>query len=168
MLRSSFLSPPEFSARSRAQPAISMTLQLRRLGLQANLGKRASSCRVLAVKRSHSTTPTRLTLSSVAGPTVPPLLQETLPVYFSSQILPSYSDRPALISKHEKPRAHGGPLVQTDHWSKNLSWNFEEMDKAVAALARGLVKMGVREGDRVGVILGNNRCDELAHQKRLV
>ncbi|KDQ20227.1 hypothetical protein BOTBODRAFT_101410 [Botryobasidium botryosum FD-172 SS1] len=123
---------------------------------RANLEKRACSSAVLPVKRSYSTTPARLTLSSVAGPITPPLLQETLPVYFSSQILPSYNDRPALISKHEKPRAHGGPLVQTDHQSKNLSWNFEEMDKAVAALARGLVKMGVRQGDRVGVILGNN------------
>ena len=40
----------------------------------------------------------------------------------------------------------------------HLAWTFAEMDEHVMALARGLIAMGVTKGDRVGVIMGNNRC----------
>lgn len=39
----------------------------------------------------------------------------------------------------------------------HLAWDFEEFDRHVKAMARGLLSMGVNKGDRVGVIMGNNR-----------
>lgn len=39
----------------------------------------------------------------------------------------------------------------------HLAWDFDEFDKHIRALARGLVAMGVRKGDRVAVLMGNNR-----------
>lgn len=39
-----------------------------------------------------------------------------------------------------------------------LAWDYEEFDRNVMALARGLVGLGVKKGDRVGVVMGNNRC----------
>ena len=39
-----------------------------------------------------------------------------------------------------------------------MRWNFGEFDRHIGALARGLVGLGVKKGDRVGVIMGNNRC----------
>ncbi|KAF8634847.1 hypothetical protein AX17_004095 [Amanita inopinata Kibby_2008] len=40
--------------------------------------------------------------------------------------------------------------------TRHLAWDFEEFERHIAALARGLVSMGVQKGDRVGVIMGNN------------
>lgn len=105
--------------------------------------------------QSHAT-PARLTLSSVEGPLNPPLATDTLYGYFEDKILRLHADRPALVCRSEKPRAHGGHHIQSlgvDH----LAWNFGELDVQVRALARGLVGLGVKKGDRVGVIMGNNR-----------
>ncbi|KAG6865443.1 hypothetical protein C0991_002519 [Blastosporella zonata] len=38
----------------------------------------------------------------------------------------------------------------------HLAWDFAEFDRHINALARGLLGMGVRKGDRVGVVMGNN------------
>lgn len=43
----------------------------------------------------------------------------------------------------------------------HLAWDFGEFDSHIRALARGLLSMGVRKGDRVGVIMGNNRRVDL-------
>ncbi|KAK2461010.1 hypothetical protein APHAL10511_006951 [Amanita phalloides] len=98
----------------------------------------------------------RLTLSAVQGPINPPLDLRTLPEYFHSAILESNAERPALICRAEKPRGHGGPPSRNMGVGRHLAWDFDELDRHIASLARGLVRMGVKKGDRVGVIMGNN------------
>lgn len=101
-----------------------------------------------------------LTKSSVEGPLEPPLSTKTLPQYFETEILDRYHARPALICRQEAARAHGGPPTQNlGRQSIYLAWSFEEFDWHINALARGLLSMGVQTGDRVGVIMGNNRYE---------
>ncbi|KZP14919.1 acetyl-CoA synthetase-like protein [Athelia psychrophila] len=97
-----------------------------------------------------------LTLSSVEGPTQPPLVTSTLSEYFASEILAKHAARPALICRSEAPRAHGGPPSKNLGVTKHLAWDFEEFDHHVKAMARGMIAMGVKKGERVGVIMGNN------------
>lgn len=100
-----------------------------------------------------------LTKSAVQGPLEPPLSFKTLPDYFSSEILSKHGERPALICREELPRAHGGPASRNlGVPGTHLAWDFVEFDRHINALARGLLAMGVQKGDRVGVIMGNNRC----------
>lgn len=98
----------------------------------------------------------RITLSAVEGARHPPLDNRTLPEYFSSEILSRQPDRPALMCLQERPRAHGGPLPSKGV-EGHLVWDFHEFDNHINALARGLVGLGVKKGDRVGVIMGNTR-----------
>ena len=102
-----------------------------------------------------------LTMSSVSGPLEPPLSTKTLPEFFSEEILQKHSGRRALISRKEVPRDHGGPPSYNLGVSTHLAWDFAEFDRHINALARGLLGMGVQKGDRVGVIMGNTRCDYL-------
>ncbi|PPQ68924.1 hypothetical protein CVT24_007668 [Panaeolus cyanescens] len=97
-----------------------------------------------------------LTKSSVQGPLDPPLSHKTLPHYFTDDILAKHSSRPALICRKEDPRAHGGPLSPNLGISTHLAWDYEEFNRHIMAVARGLLGMGVQKGDRVGVIMGNN------------
>ncbi|EMD34787.1 hypothetical protein CERSUDRAFT_116973 [Gelatoporia subvermispora B] len=97
-----------------------------------------------------------LSLSSVAGPLEPPLVYDTLPAYFNNSILAKHADRPALICRGERPRAHGGPLSRNMGRAQPLAWDFAEFDRHIGALARGLLGLGVRPGDRIGVVMGNN------------
>lgn len=99
-----------------------------------------------------------LTLSSVEGPKEPPLESRTLSVYFRDEILAKHADRPALVCKQEQPRAHGGPLSPNMGVRTHLAWDFHEFDRHIQGLARGLVSLGVQRGDRVAVLMGNNRC----------
>ena len=62
-----------------------------------------------------------------------------------------------MICRKEKPRSHGGPLPRSLGSPSRLAWDFEEFDRHINALARGLLGMGVKKGDRVGVIMGNTR-----------
>ncbi|KAH8993632.1 acetyl-CoA synthetase-like protein [Lactarius hatsudake] len=97
----------------------------------------------------------RITLSAVEGARHPPLDNRTLPEYFSSEILSRRPERPALICLQERPRAHGGPLPSSKGGEGHLAWDFNEFDNHINALARGLIGLGVKKGDRVGVIMGN-------------
>ncbi|KDR72597.1 hypothetical protein GALMADRAFT_252749 [Galerina marginata CBS 339.88] len=111
-----------------------------------------SSTRILAGSKGNHF----LTKAAVQGPLEPPLSQKTLPEYFNTVILEEYSTRPALICRQEAPRAHGGPTSRNLGSTTHLAWDFEEFDRHIGALARGLLGMGVQKGDRVGVIMGNN------------
>jgi hypothetical protein len=98
-----------------------------------------------------------ITLSAVEGARDPPLDNRTLPEYFTKEVLSKIPERPALICRQERPRAHGGPLPRNVGVERHLAWDFSEFDGHIGALARGLVGLGVKQGDRVGVVMGNNR-----------
>ncbi|KAJ7637134.1 hypothetical protein FB45DRAFT_789374 [Roridomyces roridus] len=97
-----------------------------------------------------------LTLSAVQGPLEPPLVTSTLSEYFRTEILQKHAGRPALVCRTESPTAHGGPAPRTLGTGSHLAWDYEEFDRHINALSRGLLRMGVRKGDRVGVLMGNN------------
>lgn len=99
-----------------------------------------------------------LTLSEVAGPVHPPLVEKTLPAYFRDDVLRVHGARSALIVRKETPRPFGGPRGHNLGDAPHLAWDFGEFDRHIQALARGLLGIGVKKGDRVGVIMGNNRC----------
>ncbi|KAJ3729716.1 hypothetical protein C8R42DRAFT_174023 [Lentinula raphanica] len=95
-------------------------------------------------------------LSIVQGLSHPALEHRTLPAYFVEEILHKHSTRPALICPSEKPRAHGGPASRNLGTTSHLAWDFDEFERHIDAVSRGLVSMGVQKGDRIGVIMGNN------------
>ncbi|KAH9926743.1 uncharacterized protein B0H18DRAFT_1005361, partial [Fomitopsis serialis] len=97
-----------------------------------------------------------ITLSAAEGPTHPPLVQQTFPEYFATEVLAKHASRPALISRSERPHPHGGPSLHNMLVESHLAWDFEQFDAHIQALARGLLDMGVQKGDRVGVVMGNN------------
>lgn len=97
-----------------------------------------------------------LTSSSVQGPTERSLDLRTLTGFFREHILGKHAHRPALICRQERPRAHGGPPSRNLSVTSHLAWDFDEFDRHIRALARGLVAIGVRKGDRVAVLMGNN------------
>ena len=97
-----------------------------------------------------------MTLSAVQGSDHPPLDSRTLYEYFKSTNTLRL-ERPALICPFELPRPHGGPLTSNMGVSTHLSWSYSELDHHIQALARGLVSLGVKRGDRIGVVMGNTR-----------
>jgi hypothetical protein len=99
----------------------------------------------------------QITISAVEGARDPPLDNRTLPGYFTTEVLSQRPERSALICPQERPRPHGGPLVRNMGVERHLAWDFSEFDSHIGALARGLVGLGVRKGDRVGVVMGNTR-----------
>lgn len=102
----------------------------------------------LAARQFQSRNASRL--SVVQGPSYPPLENKTLPDFFAQHILQKYNTRAALICPSEKPRAHGGPPSknQTSH---ALAWDFEDFNRAIDAVARGLVLLGVQKGKDDGI-----------------
>jgi hypothetical protein len=108
--------------------------------------------------RRRTTGHCSLTSSSVQGPTERSLDLRTLTGFFREEVIGKHAHRPALICRQERPRAHGGPPSRNLSVNSHLAWDFDEFDKHIRALARGLVAMGVRKGDRVAVLMGNNRC----------
>ncbi len=129
----------------------------------STLLSRATLRRQLSTTASSS----RLTLSAVEGPLEPPLVSKTLPAYFRDDILRVHGARPALIARQEQARPHGGPGSRNLGDAAHLAWDFGEFDRHIQALARGLLDLGVKKGDRVGVIMGNNRCVAVSGGTRL-
>ncbi|KAF2725371.1 acetyl-CoA synthetase-like protein [Polychaeton citri CBS 116435] len=82
---------------------------------------------------------TLLTASHAQGPTSPPLIEETIPDHFAS-----------IVSQHaSRPAVHV--------YDRRLTLTYGQLDSASNALARGFQdRLGVRKGDRVSVMLGNN------------
>lgn len=103
------------------------------------------------------TLPRPLTLSVVQGALHPPLLTNTLSGFFTNHILANHALRPALICRKERPNIHGGPSPRNLGAGTHLAWDFQEFDRHIGALTRGLLAIGVKKGDRVAVIMGNNR-----------
>ncbi|KAJ6021992.1 hypothetical protein N7540_007496 [Penicillium herquei] len=79
-----------------------------------------------------------LTQSYARGPSQPPLIESTVGDHFS-QIVAQHGDRTAVISKHQNDRI-----------------TYSSLDIRSNALARGFESVGVKKGDRVGVMLGNS------------
>lgn len=67
----------------------------------------------------------------------------------------TYPDSPALVSRHEAPDIHSFSYEGGKNEGDCLRWSYAEMADQVDALARGLLKMGLSKGDRVGAYLGN-------------
>ena len=126
-----------------------------RIGTRSAL-RRLSTASLSGSSQSRSHPP--LTRSEVAGPTHTPLVEKTLPAYFRDDVLRVHGSRPALIARKEQPQPFGGPRGRNLGDAAHLAWDFGEFDRHIQALARGLLSMGVKKGDRVGVIMGNNRC----------
>ena len=139
----------------RISPWSSLPTMLRNRNTLRSLASRSSSRKNYVNKFNGSRL---LTTSYVEGPLEPPLSTKTLPQFFNTEILEPHSNRPALIARQERPRAHGGPASRNLGVTSHLAWDFAEFDRHIGALARGLLGMGVQKGDRVGVIMGNNRC----------
>lgn len=115
---------------------------------------RLASTSISSGRRAH-TSSSSLTHSCVEGSSTPPLHHKTLPDYFDSVILPNHSDSLALITRHERASAWPGPSQQHD--SSSVHWTFDEFNTRIAAVAKGLLKLGIVKGDRVAVLMGNNR-----------
>ncbi|KAJ3928213.1 MAG: acetyl-CoA synthetase-like protein [Lentinula lateritia] len=111
---------------------------------------------LISNQRSHWGWRKASTLSVVQGPSHPPLETKTLSEYFTQEILQRHSTRPALICSSEKPRAHGGPSSRNLGKVSHLAWDFDEFERHIDAVSRGLLSMGVQKGDRIGIIMGNN------------
>ena len=131
---------------------------MHRAPLRVRLTLRRLSTYPASTSNSHPQGHGPLTLSEVVGPAHPPLVEKTLPSYFRDDVLRVHGSRPALISRKEGPRPFGGPRGRNLGDAPHLAWDFGEFDRHIQALARGLLSMGVKKGDRVGVIMGNNRC----------
>ena len=127
------------------------------LGTRSAL-RRLSTASLSGSSHSQSRSHPPLTRSEIAGPTHTPLVEKTLPAYFHDDVLRVHGSRPALIARKERPQPFGGPRGRNLGDAAHLAWNFGEFDRHIQALARGLLSMGVKKGDRVGVIMGNNRC----------
>ncbi|KAG2106105.1 acetyl-CoA synthetase-like protein [Suillus cothurnatus] len=124
----------------------------------AALGFRQSARSALKTGAStrRNTSYRSLTSSSVQGPTERSLDLRTLTCFFREEILRKHAHCPALICSQERPRAHGGPPSRNLSVNNHLAWDFDEFDKHIRALARGLVAMGVKKNDRIAVLMGNN------------
>ncbi|KAF8429194.1 acyl-CoA synthetase/AMP-acid ligase-like protein II [Tirmania nivea] len=106
-----------------------MVLPLRTVRLQAVLRLPGVLC---TLKRSL------LTHSYYKGPSEPPLLEQTVGSHLA-EIASQYGDSNAVISRHQRKRL-----------------TYDQLHEQSNTLARGLLKAGVKKGDRVAVSLGNN------------
>ncbi|AUZ76421.1 MULTISPECIES: AMP-binding protein [Aeromonas] len=77
-------------------------------------------------------------LSYRAGPCDQPLLHQTIGAYLQ-QIAGRFPDRPAVVVRHQQIR-----------------WNYREYLTQIDRLALGLLALGIRPGDRVGIWSPNN------------
>jgi fatty-acyl-CoA synthase len=78
------------------------------------------------------------TLSYAHGVSETPLIGETIGVHFDRTV-EQWDERPALISRQQ-----------------GINWNWRELGAKVDAFAAGLVAMGLRPGDRIGIWAPNN------------
>ncbi|KAI5817712.1 acyl-CoA synthetase/AMP-acid ligase-like protein II [Pyronema omphalodes] len=79
-----------------------------------------------------------LTMSRADGSKEPPLLRQTVSSHLTETVK-LHGDRTAVVSRHQKHRL-----------------TYRALDEESTILAQGLLRQGVRKGDRVAVSLGNN------------
>jgi long-chain acyl-CoA synthetase len=79
-------------------------------------------------------------LSIVHGPTEPALVDWTLPDLLDEQCRSRGSKQCLVV-----------PFSNTD-------WTFEDLRKRARKLAQGLLALGIKRGDRIGILAGN--CEE--------
>src|SRR5213592_1027481 len=77
-------------------------------------------------------------LSYVHGASGTPLIGDTIGVHFD-KIVERHGERDALISRHQQ-----------------LRWSYRELKERVDAFAAGLLALGLRPGERVGIWSPNN------------
>ncbi|KAL1837606.1 hypothetical protein VTK73DRAFT_4642 [Phialemonium thermophilum] len=102
----------------------------------------AAQTPVPPVQDGLSDAPTTQRLSVVYGPTDPPLVDLTLGELLDLQCL-----------------HHGAQECLVIPWT-GARWTYNELNHQSRLLARALLAMGVREGDRVGIMAGN--CEQYA------
>jgi fatty-acyl-CoA synthase len=85
-----------------------------------------------------ATNATRIGLSYVSGPSASPLLGQTIGECLDATVA-RWGDRPALISP-----------------AQAINWTWEAFDTHVRAFAAGLVALGLRPGERIGIWSQNN------------
>ncbi len=73
------------------------------------------------------------TLSQAAGPTAPPLIEETIDRNFRAAVA-AHGDGEALVVRHQ-----------------DIRWTYAELDARIDELARALVAKGFVTGDRIGI-----------------
>src|SRR5215472_11693980 len=76
--------------------------------------------------------------SYVHGASAVPLIGETIGVYFD-RIVERFPDRDALIVRHQ-----------------NIRWSYRDLRREVDAFAAGLVALGLKPGERIGIWSPNN------------
>ncbi|KAJ5619306.1 hypothetical protein N7510_003290 [Penicillium lagena] len=99
---------------------------------------RSGITRSTRIRAQHQIRRGLLTESYARGPSHPPLIESTVGEHFA-KIVAQCGDRTAVISKHQNDRV-----------------TYAALDFRSNALARGLESVGVRKGERVGVMLGNS------------
>lgn len=164
--RLSFVSQREYSQLTiarRSDPPNSRYEGRRRLATAATATVSSSPTATRRNNLQNDTVP-HDGLSSVVGPTSPPLDERTLGQFWDD-LVARYPDSPALVSSHEFSTVysldHPAHSVESMGPAGSISkedclrWDFKEMGRYVDAVARGLLKMGLKRGDRIGVYLGN-------------
>src|SRR5262252_4798760 len=89
-------------------------------------------------ERGNLDTGGQLMLSYVHGASETPFIGDTIGVYFD-RVAERFADRDALIVRHQQIR-----------------WTYGELKERVDAFAAGLLALGLRRGDRIGVWSPNN------------
>ena len=79
-----------------------------------------------------------ITESHVRGSSDTPLIEDTIGVFFD-QACERLSEREALVVRHQ-----------------GIRWSFQELRQQVDGLAAGLLALGLKRGDRVGIWSPNN------------
>lgn len=87
---------------------------------------------------NHSSTSTPLQYSEFCGTTVPKLVEKTIGQYLDG-IAEVYPDQLAVVVHHQ-----------------NIRWNYSQYLAHIDSLATGLLKLGIKAGDRVGIWSPNN------------
>lgn len=103
-----------------------------------------------SISKSIKTATIKQSNYQLKGSTKPLLISKTLSKYWLNDIVPKYHSRIALISKHEPTTSN------PTNSNQNIKWTFEEFDDQIHRLANGLLKLGIRKGDRVGIYSQNN------------